>query len=268
MATIDVAGVQAVVDELQRIETDASRYGPRGNSDGLACFDFLYTIITSDVLTCVDGTNLAASDPRFHDRAFMAAFDIAFADRYFDAIGCGQPEAWQPKCWKVLLDHREDPDLSPLMFAVAGVNAHVNFDLPFAVVRACIQMGCQLDSGTNHADYQMINDIFAEHMQQLRQHFESRFARDFDSSLVAKAENLLGDLVVIVARDLAWRKALQLWRFHADEAKMTKVAKSRDRWVALVTQGLFALDRIPTMTTNALAAVPGLGWIRRPGAVS
>ncbi len=251
------AGVEAIVKTLEQIEADASQREPLRDHDGLACFDYLYTIITRNVLRCVTGTALVTDDPRFHDREFMAVFDIAFANRYLDAIGLGKQQSWQPKCWKVLLDHREASYISPLIFAVAGVNAHVNFDLPFALVTACAEMGREVDSGANHEDYELINQIFAEHMQELRQHFENRFAKGFDKAFVSKVENMVGNLVVVVARDLAWRRAKQLWRVHDDEAKMTKLAKSRDRWVALASWGLFELDHMPSMVFRAMYVVPG-----------
>ena len=251
------AGVEAVVAKLEEIEAQACQVEPLKDHDGLACFDYLYTIITKNVLRCVRKSDLTPDYPEFRDPEFMAVFDIAFANRYLNGIGWGEPQTWQPKCWKALLDNRQASHISPLIFAVAGVNAHVNFDLPFAVVSACAQLGQELDSGTHHDDYQLINQIFAEHMQQLRQHFENRFEKGFDTAWVSRVENMLGDLVVKFSRDMAWNKAKQLWPVHRDEAQMTKLAQSRDRWVALVNWGLFELDRIPSMAFKAMHVVPG-----------
>lgn len=255
--TVGAAEVEKVVEVLKDIELEAREHEPLEKNDGLACFDFLYTKITENVLRCVVATALTPDDPRFHDRPFMAEFDVAFADRYFNGIGLGGHPTSQPRCWRVLLGHREDRDISPLIFAVAGVNAHVNFDLPFAVVTACMKTGHDLGSGTTHEDYQMINQIFAEHMQQLRQHFEARFAKGFDKAWVSKIENSLGNLVVRVARDAAWNKALELWAVRDDPAEMTALARSRDRWVALATEVLFTLDHIPTAVFKAMDLVPG-----------
>jgi Family of unknown function (DUF5995) len=255
--TAGATEVQAVVASLKDIEHDACRHQPLKTHDGLACFDFLYIKITENVLRCVDATELDADDPHFNDREFMAVFDVAFADRFLNGIGMGERQTWQPKSWKVLLDRREDPNISPLVFAVAGVNAHVNFDLPFAVVTACMEMGRELDSGTNHDDYQMINQIFAEHMRQLRTHFEGRFLKGFDKARVSRVENRIGDYIVKKARDRAWKTALELWPLRHDEVRMTEIAQSRDRKVADVTRILFALDRIPATAFRTLHRVPG-----------
>jgi hypothetical protein len=38
-----------------------------------------------------------------------------------------------PRCWAVLFDHRDEQTVKHPNFA-AGVNAHVNFDLTFALL--------------------------------------------------------------------------------------------------------------------------------------
>ncbi|MDQ6614566.1 MAG: DUF5995 family protein [Actinomycetota bacterium] len=276
----DAEGVALVVATLEEIQAEADRREPLGKHDGVACFDYLYTIITKNVLRCVQDHARRQDDPRFYDQEFMACLDVAFANRYLAAMGKGDPPRFQPRCWQALLDHRETRDISPLIFAVAGVNAHVNFDLPFALITACLTLGRELESGSNHADYQGINTIFANHMQQLRHHFEDRYQKGFDQALIARIENLLGDLVVVVARDLAWVTATRLWRIHEDEAKLLRMEKSRDRLVALTNWGLFQVDRLPAMAFRSLHLVPGptrrmarrglarTGWADGPGRAS
>lgn len=253
----DVEGVRAVVAELEIIQQDADKRSPLFRHDGVACFNHLYSEITKNVLRCVENVKLEKDDPRFHDLAFMACLDVAFAHRYLAAMGYGETPPFQPRCWQSLIDHRETRDISPLIFAVAGVNAHVNFDLPFALVTACSVMGRELESGSNGADYQLINDIFDTHMQGLRRYFESRFQRGFDTAMVSKVENVLGDYVVYAARWLAWRKAVQLWPDHDNEATMLRRAKSRDHLVALSNSALFQIDRIPAIAFRALHLIPG-----------
>jgi hypothetical protein len=256
----DAEGVAQVVRALEAIQNDADQRDPLYENDGVACFDYLYTVITKHVLRCVHARGaeqLAEDDPRFQDLKFLACLDVAFANRYLTALGFGEAPDFQPSCWQTLIDHRETRDISPLIFAIAGVNAHVNFDLPFALVKACSVLASELDAGTNHEDYQLINQIFAIHMQQLRQHFESRFGRGFDRAFVSTVENMLGDLVVVVARDLAWMKAKKMWRFHDNDAKMLRAAKSRDRWVSRVNNCLFQLDRLPAVAFRGLHLCPG-----------
>jgi hypothetical protein len=252
----DVDGVREVVAQLEAMQKVADHRHPLFRHDGVACFNYLYVEITKHVLRCVENVALKKSDPQFEDLEFMAALDVAFANRYLAAMGVGETPPFQPRCWQALLDHRDTRDISPLIFAVAGVNAHVNFDLPFALVKACEMMTRELDAGSNRADYLLINNIFDHHMAHLRRHFESRFLKNFDTARVAKVENKIGDVVVVVARNLAWCTAVRLWAVHEDEKTMLRRARTRDRLVAWSNNGLFQLDRVPALAFRALHLVP------------
>ena len=63
-----------------------------------------------------------------------------------------------------MLFHRiGGPDCRPLPSAAAGVNAHINFDLPFALVTTFDHLGSDpVDDGEQHHDYLQINNIFAD----------------------------------------------------------------------------------------------------------
>jgi hypothetical protein len=277
----DEAGVAEVVARLEAIEAEAITCRPLLDNDGVACFDYLYTKITKNVLRCIQAASNPSSivgdpttrrDPTFQDPAFMACLDVAFANRYLAAMGvkparaavtgatgADECERFQPQCWQTLIEHRETRDISPLIFAVAGVNAHVNFDLAFALVTACTIMGCELESGSNYDDYQAINKIFANQMQQLRWHFENRtdLEKGFDTAWVSRIENWMGDILVIATRDLAWRKAKRLWRVKDDPAEMLRLAQARDRQVAAVNRCLFQLGRLPARAYLKVVPVAG-----------
>ena len=104
------------------------------------------------------------------------------------------------ECWQTLIDHRETRDISPLIFAIAGVNAHVNFDLPFALVTACSVLASELEAGTNHEDYQLINQNLRPSTSAAAPALRKPIRRGFDRALVSTVENMLGDLVVVDAR--------------------------------------------------------------------
>ena len=167
-------------------------------------FRSLYRIITQEVW---DRLELGAT---FRDREYLAQLDVEFARLYFtairaDAAGC----AATPRSWQVLFDRRGE-DIDPMRFAVAGVNAHVNLDLAFALLATCEKLNRPF-SEAEHADYDAINEIFAEHMSDLRQHFENRFERVLDKAVFDDLADDAGDLTVLLARDAAWRRAGQLW---------------------------------------------------------
>jgi hypothetical protein len=130
--------------------------------------------------------------------------------------------------------------IAPLQFALAGVNAHVNFDLAFALVTACEVIGSPLGADTQRSDYQRVNDVFADQMASLRHHFEDLVERDLDQSVVSSLNNHLDDIAVILARDAAWHHAQHLWTVRARARAMREQTEATDLLVSLAGRGLLA----------------------------
>jgi hypothetical protein len=204
--------VHDVLRLQEKLQVVAEKW-PRGTQDGLASFNYLYHIITKEVFDRLDaGTS-------FQDSEFLARLDVEFARRYFHAIRVYASGAQAPHCWQVLFDSRSDPEIDPMRFAVAGVNAHVDYDLAFSLVTTyeVLSRPITFDERT-HSDYQTLNDIFAQYMRQLRRHFESRSGRALDAVFFDALANDAGDLTVVVARDLAWHRAQRLWSLEGEPA--------------------------------------------------
>jgi Family of unknown function (DUF5995) len=123
-----VTTIPEVLTRLAVIREYIGANGPGNPVDGIGCFNELYALITQDVLNGM-GTNIHKDD------AFMGALDVAFANRYLDAL---RADATLPGSaaapWNVLLERRGDQKLEKLQFAAAGVNAHIDYDLTPAVV--------------------------------------------------------------------------------------------------------------------------------------
>ena len=202
--------VPAVVDQLTALQDVLDRVPPLMGSNPLADFNKLYLTITTCVLE-----RLYAG--RFADPAFLARLDVEFAARYFDALrqwsdmstGC-------PRAWAVLFLRIPCPNARALPSAAAGINAHVNFDLPFALVTTFDhQGGDPVDDSDQHHDYLQLNDIFAEQIPGLRRGYLER------SQLLIDMMN--GDLddwwqggIVEYTRNVAWRNAQRLWAVRHD----------------------------------------------------
>src|SRR5260370_41606977 len=66
----------------------------------------------------------------------MTRLDIVFANYYFDALRAGTsagPDA-APPVWRPLFRNRTRPKITRIQFALAGVNAHIERDLVFALL--------------------------------------------------------------------------------------------------------------------------------------
>ena len=174
-------------------------------ADGVACFNRMYLEVTQDVERRI-------TQGFFSDPGFLTALDVVFANLYFDAVDAlttqpsNLPVAWQP-----LLLGRSTPGIYPIQFALAGMNAHINHDLPIALVQTCTQLATAPDDGTHHDDYQKVDGLLDAAEQSVRQSFESGQALQTDRDAQTVLD-LVGNWSINSARDVAWETALALWQ--------------------------------------------------------
>src|SRR3712207_2913824 len=70
----------------------------------------------------------------FEDPAWVAEWDVDFADLYLDALEAHRRDpATAPRPWQEALGAR--PTLRPQTHVLLGVNAHINYDQPQSLIR-------------------------------------------------------------------------------------------------------------------------------------
>ena len=221
-----VTTVPEAIARMEALQAYMESREPRRGSDGVACFNHLYTVITKRVLEGIEAGDFA-------DAEFMTALDITFANRYFDALRASvQDPSAVPRVWNVLIERRSDDRVGAIQFAVAGVNAHVNLDLAVAVVQTCAEIGDAPNEGTQRADYEKINDIFAEEMRSLREYYEDKLERAVEE-FAAPALDVIGNWSVDHARDAAWAVSEQLWDLQQEGKDIGPWVRRVDRLAAL-----------------------------------
>ncbi len=203
-------------------------------ADGLACFNRVYLTVTRQVAADVGQSVFADPD-------FLARLDVVFANRYFDAVNAltTSPEIL-PSAWAPLLNGRGNTGIEPIQFALAGMNAHINFDLPLAMVSACAASGSAPDSGTHHDDYQKVNGLLGAAEQSIRQSFESGPVLEADRHVQAVA-NLVANWSITSARDVAWDTGLALWHIREIRLARNLLLDSMARTVGMATRCLLAV---------------------------
>jgi Family of unknown function (DUF5995) len=77
----------------------------------------------------------AIDDARFEDPDWVERWDVAFARLYLDALDAGDAA---PRPWRLAFS--APAELPPLRHVLLGINAHVNYDLPQALL-AVISLG-------------------------------------------------------------------------------------------------------------------------------
>jgi hypothetical protein len=216
--------VPAVVDQLTALQDILGRVLPAPLCD----FNKLYLTITEGVLE-----RLYAG--AFRDPAFVSRLDVEFAGRYFDALRAwGGPEA-SPRCprvWAGLFGRLPGAGHRPLPPACAGINAHVNFDLPFALVTTFDHLGTDpIDDSDQHHDYLQLNQIFGEAIPGLRRGYLDRWQVLIDTMSGCLDDCWQGEEVAY-ARNVAWRNAQKLWGVRHDMSATDRERALLDRTVA------------------------------------
>ena len=197
--------VTSVAEAIARMEAIGAGL-PAG--DGLACFNRMYLAVTQTV-----GADLGQGF--FADPAFMTTLDVTFANLYFAAAQATGTPAAVPVAWRPLVELRGAAGIEPVQFALAGMNAHINHDLPVAVVSTCAELGTAPGDGSHLADFQKVDALLDAAEEGIRRSFESAPELALDRHLQA-VDNLVACWTINSARDLAWHNAAVLWELRGD----------------------------------------------------
>ncbi|MGB6570836.1 MAG: DUF5995 family protein, partial [Trebonia sp.] len=140
-ASVPDTPVASVAEAIARMEAiDAALPA----ADGVACFNRMYLAVIQEV-------NSRISAGFFADPVFMAQLDVTFANLYFTAAGALGDLAAVPLAWLPLAERRDMAGIEPIQFALAGMNAHINHDLPLALVRTCAALATSPDADPHFA---------------------------------------------------------------------------------------------------------------------
>jgi hypothetical protein len=233
IATLTLDTVESIDDAITRLQGIA---GALPATDGLACFNRMYELVTSAVRTRV-------TSGFFSDPAFMTRLDVNFVNRYLTAISAYRTApSSAPRAWRVLFDNRAEPGLAPLQFALAGMNAHINYDLAPALAQTCQDCGSAPDQGTHHADFEKVNQLLEALDPQIRESFEQGVLLDLDRRF-AGLDNLVDGFSITAAREAGWVNGEVLWRVRDEPLLSRAFLTTLDRTVGFAGRAL--LVRLP-----------------------
>ncbi len=180
LSTIPPRDLDEVLAELRALRYQLPR------RDGVRYFNRLYIDVTSEVRRMV----LAGG---VRDPTFVVELDVNFAAAYFDAVlrAEGGPEA-APPAWRPLFEVRRQRNVAPIQLALAGMNAHINYDLPVQIARTAAAGGIRLDAETpQHHDFLQMTGVF--------ERAEERAKRWLLTGLIHRLDRLFGRLDDAVA---------------------------------------------------------------------
>lgn len=232
-----IAGVIRIMTEIEHLLPQ---------EDGLWWFNWLYRQVTIAIREECDKQAWRAP-------VWVTHLDVEFGKLYFSAI-----VAWEkdpvtcPRAWRPLFEARHARYLAPVQYALAGLCAHINRDLPVAAVRASERTGSILRRNTREErDYNRINEILYEVELRCLQELTTGWIRVI-SSRMDPYDRRLAITVVRWMRDLAWSHAEAYAKvLKKDPDLATGFVERLDRVTELVARGTL----VPT-TWRREAALP------------
>jgi hypothetical protein len=104
----------------------------------------------------------AVDDSRFEDPAWVEWWDVVFAELYLDALDAhGADPSSAPRPWRIAFG--ASPDAPPVLHVLLGMNAHINYDLPQALlgVISPSQFGDPALLARRERDHERIDSVLA-----------------------------------------------------------------------------------------------------------
>jgi hypothetical protein len=202
------------------------------DEDGLKWFNRLYLRVTVAVRAAVAGAT-------FRDPAFLARLDIVFANLYFDAAAAGDTDPQHaPAAWRPLFQSRHDRGIARLQFALAGMNAHINRDLPAGIVESYVELGGEpTEVDPRHADFVAVNALLEQVEAEVKTEFTTGLVGTIDV-LAGQADDLTAMWKVRRARQIAWSNAELLWHLRAVPRLEDQFFSQLDSFTGFAGRGL------------------------------
>jgi hypothetical protein len=190
-----IADVQQTMQTIEAICVDA---------DGLKWFNWLYLQVTLAVETRITAGG-------FNDPIWLAELDVQFARLYFNALKSDLQAGPLPACWSALFDRRANTRIARIQFALAGINAHINHDLPEAIVATCQATGtAPMLSTPQHQDYTALNGTLDQLVEAAKVTLHVRLLGD-PLPLASQLEDIIAAWGVSAARRQSWKNSELLW---------------------------------------------------------
>ena len=191
--------VDQVIARMREIDAELP------TDDGVAVFNRIYLTVTERIAEILAQPGVHAV--RFGDEQTMAQLDVRFANLWLKAYDADLARSTVPSAWRALFEARSGGRV-PVQYAVAGMNSHIEHDLPIAVVDTCRARG--LKPVDVHADYEAVNEVLAQVESSIRRSFLDDIGREVDDRL-GPVVHLLSTWKIEKARDLSWVTVETLW---------------------------------------------------------
>ena len=124
---------------------------------------------------------------------------------------------------------------------MAGINAHINHDLPLAIVAACQAAGITPQHGTSqYNDYTNLNTNLDALIEEAKQTLNVRLPGDALPA-VTHAEDTIAAWSLSAARESAWNNAEILWHLEGNALLVAGFDKTLDGLATVISKSLLVV---------------------------
>ncbi len=156
----------------------------------------------------------AIDDDFFEDPAWVEAWDVAFADLYLVALDADLDGVGQvPRPWRLAFD--APSSLPPLRHVLLGINAHVNYDLPQALLAVISDEELADDPvllDRRRRDHERIDDVLAKRVAAEDDQLSARSSRSLLDRALRPLNRWGVQRFLREARQKVWHNTLELHR--------------------------------------------------------
>jgi hypothetical protein len=176
--------------------------------DRRAIFLGCYRLMTRNMLDAIEAG-------RFQDDVWVAQLLHRFADYYFAALDrFDQDSPDTPAVWRLAFDATHDEGVTTLQHLLLGVNAHINFDLVFALYDQLAPEWAILSAeqrAQRHADHELVNRIIGETVDAVQDQVIDRHSPwfDFVDKLLGPVDEWLTSRLISHWREEVWENAIR-----------------------------------------------------------
>ena len=174
------------------------------DGDGLKWFNWLYLQVTQAVEDRV-------STGGFNNPAWLSSLDVNFAALYFNALRSSLTGQSCAGCWSAMFSRRNQAELARIQFALAGMNAHINHDLPLAIDQTSRAFNTRPTHDTPlYNDFTSLNATMCALIDEAKATLHVRLLGD-TLPPAGHIEDAIASWDLAAAREAAWNTAEILW---------------------------------------------------------
>jgi hypothetical protein len=181
---------------------------PGAPANGIYWFNKFYLAVTERVLTRTTADHSEAS-------RFVERLDIEFYGYYQQALCLTVDENPVGVAWEPLFQRRDDRKILPILFAFAGIDAHINGNLAAAIADTLRGLNAQAFPDVKSAEHRLFTalnrTLYGIAKECLTKYFTGG-APGWAHRFFPRYTSGVGDQYIAVHRALAWTHASLLWQ--------------------------------------------------------